>query len=258
MSFNGTGPAHNLDEVAEKIEIYLAYFRERNDPLGYFPALYRKVAHKLEAKIHEGYFEDKETIIQVDICFVNRYLAAMDAIVQGKTPTASWGKVYEASRMYWPIVLQHLMLGMNAHINLDLSVAVAQVCGENIEKFHEDFNRVNEVLLSLLDDVEGDLAEIFPPLALYNKLFGRFEDAVIGFSMKTVRKIAWERAEHLAEITDPEKLAEAIDAQDQLVSQISEGIIHPHSGFVEKALSLVRILELGSVRSKIDKLADLG
>jgi len=44
----------------------------------------------------------------------------------GQTPTESWVKAFDATEFWWLIVLQHLLMDMNAHINLDLGIAAAE------------------------------------------------------------------------------------------------------------------------------------
>ena len=65
--------------------------------------------------------------------FANRYLAAYDAHRTGRTATRACAHSFVVAQQWWPIVLQHLLLGMNAHINLDLGIAAARVApGERL------------------------------------------------------------------------------------------------------------------------------
>ena len=58
-------------------------------------------------------------------------------------------------------VIQHLLLGMNAHINLDLAVNVSNLSTrETIEGLKEDFYAINEVLSCLVDLVEDQIGII--------------------------------------------------------------------------------------------------
>jgi len=58
-------------------------------------------------------------------------------------------------------VPQHLLLGMNAHINLDLGVAAARVCpADQLPNLKNDFDRINLILSDLIGAVQEELAEI--------------------------------------------------------------------------------------------------
>ena len=67
------------------------------------------------------------------------------------SPT-SWRVAFDAAARRRPIVLQHLLLGMNAHINLDLGVTAATFAGpEGLATVRRDFDAINRVLADLVD-----------------------------------------------------------------------------------------------------------
>jgi hypothetical protein len=62
---------------------------------------------------------------------------------------------FEAERKRHLALIQHLLLGMNAHILLYLIVAAAQVCpGNNIHAPEKDFMTINDVLKELIDEIQ--------------------------------------------------------------------------------------------------------
>ena len=63
---------------------------------------------------------------RLDAIFAARYLEAVQQLWSGSVPSRSWRVAFDAATQPGPIVLQHLLLGMNAHINLDLSIAAAR------------------------------------------------------------------------------------------------------------------------------------
>ena len=53
------------------------------------------------------------------------------------------------------MILQHVLVGMNAHINYDLPLAViAAANGDKIADLEQDFNAINDILADLLDPVQ--------------------------------------------------------------------------------------------------------
>ena len=119
-------PAATIDEVIAQLDEVIDRARREGSRVGYFPALYRKVTVAVKEGIAAGRFEDGQRMERLDVVFANRYLEAMAAWRAGEPPTRSWQLSFEAAGRWWPIVLQHLLLGMNAHINLDLGVAAAR------------------------------------------------------------------------------------------------------------------------------------
>lgn len=155
--------ATTIEEVIEQLEVIITDAKRTSDPKGYFAALYRKVTIAVRDKIIEGnYFEDNVRMEKLDVIFANRYLEAYDIFMTVGTPSLSWLRSFTADSKYWPIVLQHLLLGMNAHINLDLGIAAAQISNpEVIEDLKGDFTKINELLSGLVNEVQQDLTSIY-------------------------------------------------------------------------------------------------
>src|SRR5215510_6312535 len=118
-------PAQNIDEVIARLTDIIDISRREPGRLGYFAALYRNVTISVKNAILNGRFEDGERMEMLDVNFANRYLEAYELHSKGETPTASWQVSFEAAGHWRPLILQHLLLGINAHINLDLGIAVA-------------------------------------------------------------------------------------------------------------------------------------
>src|SRR5690606_19446275 len=110
----------------------------------------------------------------------------------GQTPTQSWVRAFNATERWWPIVLQHLLMGMNAHINLDLGIAAAEtVPPDQLKNLKGDFNKINGVLADLVGGVQDELAEIWPVLGILNRYLGSVQKSIINFSMEKARDAAW-------------------------------------------------------------------
>jgi hypothetical protein len=191
--------ANTIDEVIDRLDAVIDWSRGRESRLGYFAALYRKVTAAVREEIQAGGFEDGPRMERLDVVFANRYLAALDKHRDGDTPTRSWAFAFAVADRWWPIVLQHLLLGMNAHINLDLGIAAATVApGHEIHGLRRDFDRINHILARLGDESQRELAEVWPALELLGKIAGKTDDAIINFSIEKARSCAWRTALDLA------------------------------------------------------------
>lgn len=242
-----------IDDVISALDQIVAESEQNNDPAGYFAALYRKVTIKVKEGIASGYFDDGPRMEQLDVVFALRYLDAYAANRRNEPITESWQKTFNLSDNYWPIVLQHLLMGMNAHINLDLGIAAAEVSKEaDIKALHDDFNRINEILSSLVHEVQGDLSAVWPALKFILKHTGKVDDYLVDFSMKLARDGAWKFANQLAAVLDSDKDL-AIALRDQKVAAKTDVILKP--GLIAKlVLGLVRITERGTIAEKIRKM----
>lgn len=206
-------PAHHIDEVVQNLDRIINHSIANESRLGYFPALYRKVTLRVARGISQGQFEDCSRMERLDVLFANRYLEAFELYLQAKAVPASWQLAFDAAAEWWPIVLQHLLLGINAPINLDLAVAAAATSpGPVLPALKNDFNRINSILAARVDDVKEELTAVWPLLGLIDRVSGRSEDVLINFSMTKALDCAWQAAERLAAASPAE--------HDSLVKQL--------------------------------------
>ena len=243
--------AKTIDEVISILDNIIVESKNNNSPLGYFAVLYKKVTLKVKDGIADNFFDNGPRMEKLDIVFANRYFAAYFSYHKNLDITESWKKTFELSTNYWPIVLQHLLMGMNAHINLDLGIAAAEVSKtENIGDLENDFNKINEILATLVNDVQTDLGNIWPPLKPILKMTGKVDDFIVDFSMKLARDGAWEFAKSIA--NNPVNEQEAlIENRDIKIADKSNIITKP--GFITKLLLwIIRLGERGSVSEKIN------
>ena len=157
-------PAQTITEVVQRLDAIIDAAIVKKSRAGYFAALYRKVTIEVKEALEAGKFDGKERMEKLDVIFANRYLDAYDAYGEGKPVSASWQVALDASKSRRPIVLQHLLLGMNAHINLDLGIAAGQTtAADQLPGLRNDFNRINAILASLVAGVKEELGQIWPP-----------------------------------------------------------------------------------------------
>lgn len=244
-----------IDEIVRGLDAAITKSRAAGSRLGYFPALYRKVTLRVQRGIASGEFDDGDRMARLVVVFAGRYLEALAQYEVGATPTAAWRVTFEAAEDSSLIVLQHLLLGMNAHINLDLGIAAATVSeGADLDDLRADFDRINEVLASLVDDVNADLTQVWPPLRVLN-IFGRTASGrVTDFSMRRARDHAWEFAEELAAV-DANDRGLLIGRTDATVALLARLVQRPPL-MMRLLLRAIRSHEEGTVADRIGWLAD--
>jgi hypothetical protein len=213
-----------------------------------------KVTVEVRDKINEGFFENSQLIEKLDVVFANRFLEAYYRHKHHEPVTASWQVAFDSTISWHPLVIQHLFLGMNAHIGLDLGIAAATVCpGESIEKFYVDFVKINSILSYMVNKVQDDLASIWPFLKLIDWLAGWLDEEIAKFSIEIARDAAWKVALDFAKIQNTEDQFDYIENRDKKVSNFSKKLYR--LGFLLSSLIMViRIGETGTIKSKIRKL----
>lgn len=248
--------ANNIQEVVHLLDGIIADAKAHDSRMGFFAALYRQVTLEVQRGIERGLFEDGPRMDRLDTCFANRYFAALTTWQAGGTPTRSWKVAFAAMEDPQQIILQDLLVGMNAHINLDLGIAAAQICpGDKIEDLRGDFFKINQVLAALIQPVEAVIGRFSPMIGLLEKIGKKDAAEVLGFSMDVARQDAWNHAVILAHL--PLRLQEiTIDALDGKVSFLGKIIANP-VGVVGKAVELIRMTESDDVPAIIDALNNI-
>jgi Family of unknown function (DUF5995) len=196
------GLARTIDEVIARLDDIIARSIREQSRLGYFAALYRKVTVKVKEGIAQGRFENGPRMERLDVTFANRYLEALDQYRRGQQQTRCWLVAFEAAATWRPIILQQLLLGMNAHINFDLGIAAAQIApGDELPSLEHDFDEINNILASLVGQVESEIDEVSPWIKLLDHIDPKADVAVVNFSMDKARVCAWDLATKLAPLS---------------------------------------------------------
>lgn len=249
-------PANTLDEVISGLDAVIAHARLHDSRLGYFPCLYKKVTIAVKEGIERGEFDDGPRMERLDVVFANRYLAAAHEWLAGRNCSKSWTVAFDAAQQKRMIALQHLLLGMNAHINLDLSVAAAQTApGQSIYDLKGDFYRINLVLSVLIDQVQEELGRVSPLISILDVVAGKVDEQVARQGIRMTRNLAWQHAVKLA--LQPEKAqAKEIVALDKRVASVAKKIARPGIA-ARTAIRIASLTEPNSPSEVIYKLDTL-
>jgi hypothetical protein len=243
----------DIDQVLAALAGIVGAARERRSTLGYFPALYQEVTRRVKVGIAQGFFDDGERMARLDVVFASRYLAAYQEYGSGGAASACWQAAFQETANGQLIILQALLLGINAHINFDLAIAAATVCpGEAIAGLAGDFDKINQILGSLLPEVEVVVGRFSPLIGLLDQIGGRSEEEVLGFSLDAARQDSWNHAlvlAHLPPAVWPPALA-AIDAKVTFLARL----VGEPGGLAGKAVEMIRLTESIDVVAIIDAL----
>ena len=247
-------PAKNIDEVITQLSDIIAYSRSESSRLGYFAALYRKVTINVKQGIQNGRFEDGARMERLDVNFANRYLEAYELHRKNQIPTASWQVSFEVAEHWRPLILQHLLLGINAHINLDLGIAAVETCpGDQLLQLKHDFDQINKLLADLVQPTQGEIGEVSPWIGFLEKIDPSSDDAIINFSMDRARASAWNFAVRLNSLGEDERIA-TVKQRDQAIAALGRLVYKPPGVFLKFGLLAIRLRESNDVARVIDAL----
>lgn len=224
--------------------------------------MYKRATIAIDDTIRNGKdghaFQRPAVMAQFALTFSQRYFDAVNAHFDPRgyeRPTHLWQWHFQGLRYNQPIVFQHRLTAVDAHINLDLGIAAAHVGRGSMPKLRADFNVVNTILVSQVQAVLTALGDVSPKL---QKIRDHIPDAVeveaINDLLKEFRKLAWGFATTIAE-EDEDRTQEMIDLHDSWASGLSTLYLYPPGkvGHCVRWIAKAESRDIAAVISRLDE-----
>jgi len=217
----------SIHDALSQLSQIINYFLMRDSKLSFFAALYYTMTSRISQAIDNDRFQDRARMDAFDGVFASQYLTAVHRCRLRERVPKCWMVSFEESSNPSLVILQHLLLGINAHINFDLGIALSQMFHTDKEQnaFRSDFDVINDILAELIDDVQANLATVSPSLLLLDQLGGRTDESLLGFSLSKARDQAWSFGVALSFAPSGGRSL-LMRAQDQLVGGFGRMLSH--------------------------------
>jgi Family of unknown function (DUF5995) len=153
-----------MDGLIDIMTARLEPLRQCRDPRRFFLATYLRTTQAVRAELSAGGFEDWAWVERWDVAFAQFYLDALEADLAHGTVPGPWAAAFASAGMSGREVppLQHVLLGMNAHINYDLPQALLAVISDSefddaplMARRAADHRHIDQVLGTLVDRRDG-------------------------------------------------------------------------------------------------------
>lgn len=245
--------AENIDEVVDVLAGIVREAVRSGDRVGYFAALYRQVTVEVRTAIHGGLFDDGARMDRFDTLFGNRYFDAYEYWRRDRSGPRCWREAFGLLDDADTVIVQHLILGVNAHINLDLAVAAARTSpGKAIHGLRRDFLLINDILARVALTVQDSVGAVSPLMSLLDQIGARTDERILDFSVRQSREEAWYNAVLLAGQNEEEREA-TIERLDIRAAVLARLTARP-GGLVRPALQLIGSTESDDVPAVITHL----
>lgn len=207
-----------VDTAAELRAIALG----ATDASGFFPALYSRVTSRIGTAVADGTFGDGPALDRFATRFASFYV---DAVRDPADRPRSWTAAWDVATDQRLLIVQHLLLGINAHVNHDLALAVVAAADErgDIVSIRPDFDAVNDVLATAYIDVIADLDRVSRWVDRVARLGA---DRAFNFSLRVARDQAWSAATRIHPMGASER-REAAAELDRVVPVLAYLITKP-------------------------------
>ncbi|HSR66457.1 MAG TPA: DUF5995 family protein [Acidobacteriota bacterium] len=238
-------------QILGKLDQVVQEALRKNDRIGYFAAFNHRLVREVEIAIERGYFVDAERTAALLKALSCRYLDALGSYRQENGLARCWRSAFQATRSKRFIILQHLLLALNAHVNLDLGIAVNRVAPTpaRLKEIEEDYRRLRRILQEMVAQVQRRIVVISPWIGLLDRLGQRRKERFILFSTRAAGRAAWKVAKDLSTLNSQQQ-RELLRSLDGVVLA-SQRRLEGRKLHVRCALWLIRRKESRDVRANI-------
>jgi Family of unknown function (DUF5995) len=214
-----------VETVIKELQAVVDRALDEGSRIGYFASLYTRMTGAVRGAVLAGEFNDPEGVVRLDVAFARRYLTAVDQLRSGDPRISPpWAEVFRLVARRNLTIVQQLTLSMNAHINFDLGLATYETfAAPDLARAHADFVKVNDVLATVVAEVENEIGQLSPVLRIAERIGGSFVARIIDFGLVEARKFAWEFAQLLA-LADAAGQPALIDQKAQEVALICRAL----------------------------------
>ncbi|CAN5503705.1 hypothetical protein BH23BAC1_BH23BAC1_30570 [soil metagenome] len=216
-----------IENVKENLERIIEWSVENQNRNGYFAALYKNISARVQDGIFTSAFDDPMRMEKFVKVFAGYYIDAFEDYKIGNLENSNpWYQVFEQGKRKRTI-LQHLLLGVNTHINFDLPNTCVKIApGTDLMFLCNDYVRINSILAASIDQVEKQIFKLSPILSVMSRFISKLERKLLNFSLGVARGKSWEFACQQA-LGDKKAIAYVQAQCQEMTHKICLRIINP-------------------------------
>ena len=198
------------------------------DGLKWFNRLYLMVTQQVDLRPSDGAWQSPVWLDRLDVVFASFYFGAVAGYLSGGSVPSAWNALFEARYSTGIDRIQFALVGMNAHINHDLALALLATDAElNVipvagSAESSDYQSVNELLKTVMPSALTMLAT--DTLGVLAEDTGKIGRLLAFWDICSARNLAWDFANHLRDLTGLTRDA-AIAAQDATTGALGRAIL---------------------------------
>lgn len=230
--------SQTLEHVILQMEERLEVLEDRDDYGRVFLRVYLLMTKEMQKRLASDFFFDPIWMEGLLIHFAERYFQAMDNLHSGKEASTCWTLAFRMAEQKQTFVLQDALLGINAHINYDLPLALHHIISKEkiwpdsrlMLQRRKDHERINDVLAELVDLVQDELASHYARfLKWVDRLMRRHDETLSSFFLTHCRTNVWYNTELLLNTTNIEQYKKERQRMDEEAHRIGLEIAAFHS-----------------------------
>jgi hypothetical protein len=191
-------PYESVQDVTDGLAALEAWCIQRQDLRGVFATAYLCITRAIQRELGNARFHDSEWQANYLIAFGNLYRRALLDYEEGRKASVpkAWRIAFDEARARSGFIMQHLTLGINAHINHDLPLALVEIgIDPSRADKYADHTLTNAILSEATDGLKQDVSRMYAPILLrLDRLAGTASSDLTNFSIPKAREHAWAMA----------------------------------------------------------------
>ncbi|MCZ4317508.1 DUF5995 family protein [Aequorivita viscosa] len=201
------------DPVLVKMARYADDWKATKDSRHVFLSCYHLMSTNMVSAINNNEFHDSAWVNTLLHRFADYYFDSLTCYDCGDLTSKVWEHAHKTTCTKELSELQCLILGVNAHINYDLVLALFDLLKPEWNSLsitqrqqrYEDHKHVNYVIACTIDRVQDEILEpLNPMLEWVDSLLGRMDEYLISKLITSWREDVWENTQMLLKIEQPE------------------------------------------------------
>jgi hypothetical protein len=256
MSRNGMSSAgserapmfHDRSEepVLRSMAQQLGEWNAAGDRKAVFLGCYTMMTKNMYTAADQGEFADAVWVRCLLKRFAEYYFDALRAFSTDPRLTVPvWKTAHEATKLPAVTPAQLLFLGVNAHINYDLVLAVEEVLAPEWQGLHssqqaaryDDYCHVNDIISRTIDAVQDEvLTPAMPVMGVVDTMMGRMDEILISTLLTRWREEVWQRSLCLLEAGPGQRRSLLLQELDTHVMKRAEVLASPDWSIFRKLM----------------------
>ncbi|MCC6413159.1 MAG: hypothetical protein IT270_15965 [Saprospiraceae bacterium] len=225
----------NVDNILLAMTELSNAWERKGDRRFIFLRCYGLMSTNMANAIRDDRFADPPWVKTLMLGFAHYYFEALEKYNRlPEQAPAAWRQVFDASQKPGVHVLQNLLLGVNAHINYDLPLALYDCLHHDWPLFDEtkrkirkdDHEAVNQIICDTIDMVQDTVVEpLSPAMSVVDRLMGRMDEWLLSQLITGWRHDVWHVTQTLLEAPDEAGRETIRQDQERRVLERAESLI---------------------------------
>ncbi len=196
-----------MQQLLTRMNAQAERWEKQGDPRAFFQRCYETMSKNMTQAIAERRFGNPAWIEHLMHRFAEYYYDALALYDQNHCDTPPvWKHVHDTSKGKRLHVMQHILLGINAHINYDLPLALYDTLRADWDNLDEtqrksrraDHDLVNRIIAETIDEVQDNIIEPHSwAVAIVDRLMGRIDEWLLAQLISGWRTDVWHIAVQL-------------------------------------------------------------